>query len=518
MKRRTFLQTAAAASAVALLPGKKAYPRRKLLFPQESPEPALQRLVDAAMDKGAEYADARFVRSQHQQIQARKEAIYSINDRHSEGIALRVYKDGNWGMAAVRHGEEYDPRWKAEEACDAAHIAGSIQKLPFTNDGRLTGSKRTWHGQSKRNPFEVPLKDKTDFLLSLTRPPLEKQGIVYTVANLFFTRDESVYVNSLGGSAEQSATITYPNYGITAYLQQQGRIDSRNSDIEPVQAGFEAIEAYDFKDDVLISADEVLAKQAAGTIEDGKYEVLFTSTHLWKALYDVFFPHLDPYKLFGLDGENPQWRLFTPSDIGKRTIGSELFTVQYDNSMPFALGTHGWDAGGYPAQKGTIIEGGQFLGLPGSDEFQHLGRQWRGKSMGAASWQHQPQFAMPNLVVPHTEEGKSLQEMVQGIENGFLIAGRNQSIVAADGKGYRSTGQLGWYIQNGEVKRMVRDFVYDARLEDFLANIVELGGPQTVTVGGDLFPQNNNPGWSTPFSVSMPAVKIKDVPMYSSAK
>src|SRR4051794_41391766 len=50
----------------------------------------------------AEYADARFVRTQSERLSTRNGAVDRVDSTDSEGIGVRVRVGGSWGFAAAR--------------------------------------------------------------------------------------------------------------------------------------------------------------------------------------------------------------------------------------------------------------------------------------------------------------------------------------------------------------------------------------------------------------------------------
>src|SRR5919107_5968699 len=57
--------------------------------------------MDAAAMR-AEYADARFVRTQSEHLSTRNGVVDQVASSDSEGIGVRVRVGGSWGFAAVR--------------------------------------------------------------------------------------------------------------------------------------------------------------------------------------------------------------------------------------------------------------------------------------------------------------------------------------------------------------------------------------------------------------------------------
>ncbi len=517
MKRRTFIQALGAFGAATVLSGAGRFSRTVMPVPiPDHPENILLDLIKAAKSSGAVYADARFVLLQSESLQVRRDLFYSALENESAGIALRVYKGGNWGMAATAFTGETDTRALAQTACSLAAAKGAVQKVPFSEAGRIVKAHTPWKSACKIDPFDVPLGQKVDFLLELSAPPLSKEGIAYSVANLFVSKKRVWYVNSLGGSTDQTYTVTYPNFGLTAFLQSRGRIDSRNSDIEPVQAGWEIAAEYGFKEEVQRAVNEVLEKNnLAQFVAPASFDLVLASSHLWKVIYDTLAPHIDPYTILGLDGDSTKNALFSRTDIGRKTFSTPRFNLEFDNRIPRGLASTEVDDAGMPSANGTFFRKGIFQSLPGSDELAGFETEWKGSSTRAESWDQQPKFAMPNLIFLPGTQPLSAKDLIRDVKKGLYITGRSQTLLSPDRKSFRATGQLGWLIENGEIKHMVRDFVYEGSTISFWNMLDELGGNETVTIGGDIFPQNNSPIWLSPYSIAAPAARFTNINVFS---
>jgi predicted Zn-dependent protease len=159
-----------------------------------------------------------------------------------------------------------------------------------------------------------------------------------------------------------------------------------------------------------------------------------------------------------------------------------------------------------------LIERGRVLAVPSSDELP-LTSPLRFSRSG--NWRMPAQLAMPNLVVRSSGE-RTLQQLIGAVESGLLVRGRG-SIVTNPGRTvFRVRPQVGWRIQGGEVKEMVRDFEIEMPVEAFWKQLVEIGSPRDTLLAGELFPERSYPLWTQPFSVSTPPALFAAVSVFSS--
>src|SRR5512143_79481 len=99
MNRRSFiLQSGLLAAAGMSLPAVKLIPRGERMF-RAAQDVFPEKLIGEALAQGAEYAEARFIRSRRQTLQAQKDIISGLVESESAGWSLRVFTGGAAGFA-----------------------------------------------------------------------------------------------------------------------------------------------------------------------------------------------------------------------------------------------------------------------------------------------------------------------------------------------------------------------------------------------------------------------------------
>jgi TldD protein len=511
MKRRTFIQTAGVLAAVPLLRHARA---SATAVPMDNRiESTLEELVDAAVSAGASHAEARFMRHRTQTIQVRKTEVASATDADDAGFSLRVFRAGGWGFAAFSPDRPFRASAIAQAAMAQAAQNAALRPLPAPAEGSAANGGQHWRTPGAADPFEVPMREKVDFLFSLSRPPLDIPQIPATVANLFLVKKESVLRNSLGGVVSQERYITWPNFAVTAFHQAKRLMDSRSSTIEAQGRGWEMIRALNFDSELRTAMREVLERQTAPPAQEGAMDLVIEPSALWHILYETLCPALDPYAYAGVDGRRPGDAPVLPGAVGSRRMGSTALQLRFDRTIEGGLATSGWDDSGRPASTGTLIETGVLRALPGADDLLSPDAPWACRNAESASWQSPPRFAMPNLTLATGE--RSMADMIRGISHGLLVKGRGRCQLNAARTLFRYRPQLGWRITDGAVKDMVRDFEIEAPVEAFWNALAETGTSFEARSGGDLFPQRRDALWDAPFSITVPPARFSAVPVYS---
>jgi TldD protein len=485
---------------------------RSLLRSENQESDLLIDLVDAAMTQGADYADARSLSTRAQTLQLRKDVVTQLTDVDDRGFLLRVFKNGGWASSASTGSGDIRPRRMAQQALESALTTARLSPVPFDPVHRPEQLTAAWATPMERDPFDVPLSEKIEFLREIATSPLTVQQIPHTVANLFLNRMESDFYSSSQTRLRQTFTNVYQNYALTAFSQLRKRMDSRSSPREAKAGGWEVMKEYSRSElDTLIQ--DVMKKLQAEALEEGAFDIVVDPTVMWDLITDTLLPHLDARRMLERDGVRPGGRWLTEAMVGSAQITSPVLTLRWDNTLSGGLATCGWDESGRPADSGVLIDEGKLLRIVGSDEISGLPPHTA--STRTNSWRQPPHCAMPNVVLQNGD-GKTLQRMIEGVANGLLIRGRGSIVTNPQRTIARIRPQMGWRIRGGEVAEIVRDFEIEIAVEKLWNSLEEVGGPLTAITAGELFPERSYPLWTQPFSVSTPAALFRALPVYSS--
>ena len=472
----------------------------------------LEDLIESALKEGAAYAEATILHQRSQSLQARKTDLSPAGEASSSGIALRVWSGSGWGFSATSRLNALRPAAMASSAVSMAKAVGMSSPGQFVRERRVATSE-SWTTPGASDPFAVPFREKKEFLLGLTRPPLDHPQIAFSVANLFQVKRESQYRNSIGGATKQTSYICYPNFAVTAFDKQKRTIDSRSSFLEAGGYGWEITSGHDFKSELDTAVQEVLKTQAAEPVNDGRAALVIDASALWHIVYETIAHHLDPRNALGLDGRHPADRWITPDLIGRADIGSSSLTVGFDSSLARGLATSGWDDAGMPAASGVLIENGIIQNMPGAEDSTLPGTPPEYLHARMSGWNTPPAFAMPNIVLRSTSE-KRLDDLIADSTSGYLVKGRGQVLINSAHTMFRYRPQLAWRIEGGRVGAMVRDLEIETSVEQFWQALVDVGAESGRLTAGDLFPQNRNALWDSPFSISAPPARFSELPIF----
>jgi TldD protein len=451
-------------------------------------------------------------------VQVRRDALYSSSDSESAGWMLRVFTGGQWGHAACSASDRLTADEMATRACSLAVAMARLQALPFTEAGRLSEALAPWSSPCRVDPFSIPLKEQVDFLLSLSTAHMAAKDVAYTVANLFAVKRQTLYRNTLGGRAEQTVIVTHPNTGMTMFDGVSRRIVSRSSDIEPRCTGYEITGEYPFAAESAAALEELAEMMRAQPVQEGEYDLVIDAGPLWRIVHDTLAVQVDAQSLTGVDGVNPQYKLLTSADVGRKVFDSRHLNLSYDSALAGGLASVAVDDTGRRAGRGPIIQEGVLASMIGSDDAAAEGAMHYPVYARASSWQNPPRGGMPNLVLEPVDPARGIDAMIAATEKGLLLRGREKTSLSPNRRWMQGRSQAAWRIEKGKKTAAVRDVRFSCAVQQFWSALAETGPASDAVLGGDLFPQSSNPNWELPFSIMAPPARFTAIPVAPAPK
>ena len=124
--------------------------------------------VEAAIAAGARYADARIMDRRHESMASRNGEIEGLTQEGSVGVGVRALMGSGWGFASTA---DLDPESARRAGAEAAAIARASASVPGA-DLELTPvevRQDSWANEVREDPLKVPLAEKGDMLVTVTR-------------------------------------------------------------------------------------------------------------------------------------------------------------------------------------------------------------------------------------------------------------------------------------------------------------------------------------------------------------
>jgi TldD protein len=460
---------------------------------------------------GATYADVRINRYRFESIFTREQQVQEVQRSQSFGLGVRVLAGGAWGFASSRVINAAEVRQVAQQAIDIAKANAACQGKPISVAPAPKASAN-WKSAFEIDPFERPLDDKIQFLLTLNETAMKVKGVSFVNSALRFVNEQKFLATSDGSTIEQYIIRSYPVISVTAVDSAKGDFTERSSLPGPKSIGYEYLEKVSWQTEADEAANEAVEKLRAKPVEPGKYDLVLHPTHLWLTIHESVGHSTELDRALGWEADYAGTSFLTPDKLGKFQFGSKRVNFFADRTQPQGLATVGYDDEGVAAQRWYLVKDGVFVDWQTTRELAALiGRPSSNGCLHADSWGSVPFARMPNVSLEPSQDKVSLDDLVAGVENGILIYGNGSYSIDHQRYNFQFGGESFWEIKGGRKGAMVRDVAYQSRTPDFWGACDGLGGDDTFELGGALNDGKGEPSQANAVSHGCPVARFRQI-------
>ncbi|HEY8452311.1 MAG: TldD/PmbA family protein [Micromonosporaceae bacterium] len=413
--------------------------------------------VQAALDAGARYADARVMHRRTESMTARNGDVEELRQEEDAGVGVRALVGSSWGFFATPDltdgGARAAGRRAAEIAAASAAVPGpAVDLIPVAVS---TGS---WSSPCEVDPLSVPLSDKGDLLVQATKL-MREHGADHAEALYQIWDTAKWFVSSEGHRIDQR--IRECGAGIDAHAIGEHETQRRSYPSyrgQYVTRGWEAVTELDLLEHAPRIAEEARALLTAPECPEGTTDLILGSEQLALQIHESVGHAIELDRILGWEAAFAGTSWLDLSRLGELRYGSELMNITIDPTIPGALGSFGYDDEGTPASRRYAVREGIWVGvLAGRDSAAVAGLDYAG-AVRSDGWARLPMVRMTNVGLepgPHT-----LEEIIAATDDGiFMDVNRSWSI---DDRrlNFQFGCEIAWEIKNGRRGRMLRNPTY----------------------------------------------------------
>src|SRR5687768_10028276 len=473
----------------------------------EAAEAALAR----AASLGASYADIRVNRYRRESIATRERQVQSVSRSTSYGLGLRVLVNGAWGFAATNRVEHGAARAAADEAVAIARANAMLasRKVVLAAAGKVTA---TWQNPIKRDPFEVPLDTKIQFLMKLNEAAMAVKGVSFVSSQILFVDEQKYFASSEGARITQRLVRTYPQFSATAANRDSGDFQNRPVVDRAQLLGYEYVEDYPWLADAEKAGHEVVEKLKSKPVSSGRYDIVVDPSQLFLAIHESVGHSTELDRALGYEANMAGTSFLKPTDAGKVRFGSNIVNLVGDRTQPGGLATTGYDDEGVKSERWHIVRDGMFVDWQTTRELAPLVGQRRSHGcLHSDDWSSVPFPRMPNVSLEPARTEVTLDDLFSDIKRGLFVVGRGVSSIDQQRYNFQFGGAVIREITNGKLGAMVRDAAYQSRTPDFWASCDGLGGPATYQLWGTSADGKGEPGQTNAVSHGCPPARFRNI-------
>jgi TldD protein len=518
VSRRDFLKTASFALGTLALPS-WVYSADL----REAPMPDIDKnnLADAALvlakKLGAQYADIRINKYRLETISTRERQVQNVSHGQNFGFGVRVLYKGTWGFAASPILTAEEVARVTREAIEIAQANSVFQTKPvrLAPAPKISGN---WKSAFERDPFDVPVDDKIQFLMKLNEAALATKGVSFVNSSLAWVNEQKFLATSDGTRTEQYLIRGLPNFSVTAVDRASGDFQTRNALAQAQTIGYEYTQSYDWIAEAKQAGEEAVEKLKAKPIEPGKYDLVLHPSHLFLTIHESVGHSTELDRALLWEANYAGTSFLTPDKTGKLQLGSRIVNFFADRTQKHGLATVGWDDEGVAGQKWYLVKDGTFVDWQTTrDSATIIGAKASHGCLHADSWSSVPFPRMPNVSLEPAKDNTTAEDLIAGVEKGIMIHGRGSYSIDQQRYNFQFGGQTFREIKNGKVVGMLKDVAYQSRTTDFWNACDGLGGESTYQLPGTFNDGKGEPGQSNAVSHGCPVARFRNINVLNTA-
>ena len=413
--------------------------------------------VQAALDAGARYADARVMVRRTESMSARDGDVEDLSFDDSAGLGVRALVGSSWGFYAVP--DLADPSARAAGQ-RAARIAAASAAVPGPRGELVPAAaiEASWASDCVVDPLGVPLSDKGDLLVRATAAA-KSAGADVAEANYAIWDTRKWFVSSEGHRIDQH--IRECGAGVTAIAIGDGEVQRRSWPSHRGQfgtQGWELVDEIDLVGNAPRMAEEARALLTAPLCPSGETTLVLGGEQLALQIHESVGHAIELDRILGWEAAFAGTSWLDLSRLGSLRYGSDLMNITIDPTFPGALGSFGFDDEGTPATKRHAVRDGVWVGvLAGRDSAAAAGLDYAG-SVRSDGWSRLPMVRMTNVGLepgPHT-----LDEIIAATDDGVLMDVNRSWSIDDRRLNFQFGCEIGYEIKNGKLGRMLRNPTY----------------------------------------------------------
>jgi TldD protein len=414
--------------------------------------------VQAALDAGAVYADARVMHRRYESMTARNGDVEDLGQDETSGIGIRALVGSGWGFYAVP--DLADAAVRAAGA-QAAAIAASSARVSRAASGMVPAGPAavgSWASDCQVDPLGVSLADKGDMLVRASATMAE-HGADIAEAMYQIWDTAKWFVSSEGHRIDQR--VRECGAGIMATAIGDGETQRRSYPAARGQygtRGWEMVREIDIEAHAARVADESRALLSAPPCPSGETTLILGAEQMALQIHESVGHAIELDRILGWEAAYAGTSWLDLEQLGSLQYGSELMNITIDPTIPGALGSFGYDDEGTPAAPRDAVRNGTWVGvLAGRDSAAAAGLDYAG-SVRADGWARLPMVRMTNVGFepgPHT-----FDEIVAATDDGIYMETNRSWSIDDKRLNFQFGTEVGYEVKNGQLGRLLRNPTY----------------------------------------------------------
>ncbi|MGH9722406.1 MAG: TldD/PmbA family protein [Bryobacteraceae bacterium] len=424
--------------------------------------------IDAAVGRGASYADVRVIEARERRVSTKNGRIGDASSSSSLGAGIRVLQNGCWGFAATDDLSATGIGTAAAVAVEIARASGVARKRDVVLAPE-DAHQAVWASPCDIDPFSISIGQNLQLLFAIDTELRRNPGVTMAEASMEFSRQRQVFASSAGSLIDQTRTVTGAGFAALSY--KDGEIQKRSYPSsfggQHQLKGYELVHELDLLANAPRAAEEAVALHAADQCPEGVFDLILESSQLGLQIHESVGHPIELDRVLGTEANYAGMSFLTLDQLGKLRYGSEIVNVVCDARVEHGpgLGTFAFDDEGVPAQSTDIIRDGRFVGYMTSRETAAVAGLSRSNgTMRADGWERIPLIRMTNVSL---KPGRQTLEEVFDVPHAIYMETNKSWSIDDKRYNFQFGCEIAWEIRDGKRVRMLKNPSYSGISTEF---------------------------------------------------
>ena len=430
--------------------------------------------VQGAIDAGAVYADARVVVRKAQRLRCLNEVIEGLTEDEDGGVGVRALIGSSWGFFATQDLTAGAARAAGEQAAAIARASAMVAG-PRMQLADVAVNQTHWETPHTEDAFAVPLGEKADLLVALTKSIREVKGVDLARANLTFWDTDKWFVSSQGHRISQHIVESGGGMSATAVGDRETQIRSYPQSFGQFETGgYEVVRRFDMPAHTTRVGEEAVALLSAPECPAATTDLILEGSQLALQIHESVGHAIELDRILGWEAAYAGTSFLELPNLGTMRYGSEQMNITADATLPGALGSFGFDDEGTPAQRVDIVREGTWVGVLSGRDSAALAGLPPGGMVRGDGYNRLPMVRMTNVGLLPGDS--SLNEIVADTDDGIYMATNRSWSIDDKRLNFQFGTQIAWEIKKGKVGRMLRNPTYTGITPQFWGSLDKVAG------------------------------------------
>ncbi len=434
--------------------------------------------IDVLSSRRADFGDIRIIRTRTRSLGVRNGETGNVDDSETLGFGVRVLLGGAWGFASSGLLTSSEIRRVSLAAVEIARASATLMERRV----RLAPEpayRDFWQTPFIKDPFAVPIEEKFSVLFEADRRMRGDRRIKSATASMRFVREHQWHATTEGSRIEQVLLSSGADCRATAVegdqVQERGYPCSHGG--QTLAMGYELIDLLDLPAHAEKTAAEAVALLRAPDCPSGEMDLITYGNQMALQIHESVGHASELDRVLGYEESYAGSSFATTEKLGRFRYGSPIVNLVADATLPGGLATAGYDDDGVKAQRWHIVRDGILSGYMTNREFApRIGLKRSQGSCRAAGFANIPITRICNLSLMPGSAG-SLEDLVRSTRRGIIMENNKSWSIDQRRLNFQFGCEIGWLVENGKIKRMVRNPTYQGITPAFWGSCDAICGP-----------------------------------------